>query len=114
MPQHLFFMCAECGVCANRLRQEHSEGAGHQKTGQPPRHHRAEGGRGAHAQITQGLSERRQLRHHPHRHHQEHCARTGQAQGGRMKNMAINHSRAYATFSPLPTHHYMKGLFHPS
>lgn len=36
------FVCAECGVCANRLRQEHSEGAGDQERGPPPLHHRAE------------------------------------------------------------------------
>lgn len=53
------FCDADCGVCANGVRQEHGEGAVHQETGQPPFHHRAEGGCGAHAQLAQGLPDRR-------------------------------------------------------
>lgn len=34
---------AECGVCADRLRQECSEGDGHQETGEPPLSYWAEG-----------------------------------------------------------------------
>ena len=36
-------VCAESGVCANRLRQEHGEDSGHQATGPPTLRHRAEG-----------------------------------------------------------------------
>lgn len=72
----------ECRICANRLRQELGEGAGDQETGGAPLHHRAEGRRGAHAQDPEGLHEGGQLGHHPHRHHQEHRPRPGQAQGG--------------------------------
>lgn len=39
---NLSLVFAERGVCANRLRQERSEGAGHQAAGEPPLHHRAE------------------------------------------------------------------------
>lgn len=76
---------AERGVCANGLRQKLGEGAGDPEAGEQPLHHRAEGWRRAHAQITQGLPAGRQLGHHPHRHHQEHRPCPGQAQGGRAK-----------------------------
>ena len=74
---------AERGVRANRLRQERSAGAGHQERGGAPLHHRAQSRRGDHTEDSQGLSGGRQLRHHPHRHHQEHRPRPGQDQGGR-------------------------------
>lgn len=36
-------VCAGCGVCADRLWQERSEGDGCKETGEPPLYHRAEG-----------------------------------------------------------------------
>lgn len=53
------FCDAECGVCTNGVWQEYGQGAVHQETGQPPFYHRAEGGCGDHAQLTQGLPNRR-------------------------------------------------------
>lgn len=76
-------VCTECGVCANRLRQEHSEGAGDPEEWQPARHHRAESRCEAHTQVAQRLPTWRQLRHNPHRHGEEHCPRPGQDQRGR-------------------------------
>lgn len=79
----------ECGVCANRLWQERRQSAGHPQTQEPPRHHRIEGRRAAHTQVTQGLFTRRQLGHNPDRHHKEHRPCSGQAQRGEIRNTLV-------------------------
>lgn len=94
MKRYLFQVTPECaacsvfterGVCANRLRKELRQSAGHPETREPPWHHRAEGWRADHPQVTQGLFTRRQLGHNPDGHHKEHRPRSGQAQRGEIR-----------------------------
>lgn len=75
---------AECGVCADRLRQESCEGFVHQTWRATPLHHRAEGKRAANTKFSQRLPSGRQLGYHSHRHHQKHSARSGQVERGKM------------------------------
>lgn len=88
-------MYTERGVCANRLRQECRQSAGHPETREPPWHHWAEGWCADHTQVTQGLFTWRQLGHNPDRHHKEHRPRSGQAQRGEIRKGTIS----FMTFS---------------
>lgn len=100
MQSHMLIVTPDCatstlytehGVCANQLRQECCQSAGHPKTRELPWHHRAEGWCADHTQVTHGVFTWRQLRCNPNGHHKEHRPRSGQAQRGEIRNGPIAH-----------------------